>query len=82
MKIEWEIADIKPGRVVGKPGRKERWMIGYVAADQTEHRWTLVSLSDGMIQIPRSADLLATSLTESGELPAEVLPRAESGIHS
>lgn len=74
MKIEWEAADIKPGRIVGKPGRGERWMIGYdatVATDRDGPRWCLVSLSDGMVQSRHTKEMLAKKLTLSGELPVE-----------
>lgn len=29
MKVEWQIEDVRAGRRVGKPGRKEQWMICY-----------------------------------------------------
>ena len=48
MKIEWEAEDIKPGRVVGKPDRTERWLIGYIPGKAPQH-YVLVSLSDGMV---------------------------------
>jgi hypothetical protein len=75
MKVEWTAQDIKAGRIVGKPDRKERWMIGYLGSTSaSEHRWCLVSMADGMIGIAQSAKLLADMLTSEGELPAELLP--------
>lgn len=75
MKIEWDPGDIKAGRIVGKPDRKERWMIGYLAAtSSSEHRWCLVSMTDGMIGTAQSARLLASMLTDQGELPLEIIP--------
>ena len=73
MKVTWEETDIKPGRSVGKPTRKERWMIGYLAAEHTEERYVLISLIDGMTQPPVTKRVMAISLTENGEIPAELL---------
>lgn len=73
MRVTWDETDIKPGRQVGRPNRKERWMIGYLAAEHTEERYVLVSLSDGMTQPPVTKRVMSIQLTESGELPAELL---------
>lgn len=71
MKVEWEPKDIRLGRVVGKPGRGERWIIGYSVA--RSHRFALVSLSDGMIQNDADAAEMASFLNKAGELPVELL---------
>ena len=76
MRFEWEPEDIKVGRVVGKPGRGERWMIGYMAESilGEEKRYTLNSMADGLVQMPRTASELAASLNKTGEWPSELLP--------
>lgn len=76
MRFEWEPGDIRVGRVVGDPGRGERWMIGYMAESQLGEgkRYTLNSLSDGLVQMPRTAAELADSLNKTGEWPSELLP--------
>lgn len=71
MKVQWERDDIRPGRIVGIRGRKERWLIGYIGAGGD---YALVSLSDGMICEKMSADQMAAALNKSGEIPAEYLP--------
>lgn len=72
MKIEWTADDIKAGRTVGKPDRTERWMIGYFAARTGFDRWTLVSLSDGMVTEPVTKEQMADRLNASSELPCEI----------
>lgn len=76
MRVTWEETDIRAGRIVGKPTRQERWMIGYChghqADSKTERCYTMNSLTDGMVQTPIPAKTLAVSLTESGELPFEL----------
>lgn len=75
MKIVWEKKDIRPGTRVGHPDRSEQWIIAYFPGVlPTEPRYTLVSLSDGMIASkPETAEDIAVRLTESGEIPAEFL---------
>lgn len=70
MKIEWQIDDIIAGRIVGKPDRIERWMIGYVVHGRT-NIYCLVSLSDGLVQPAMVAEDLAKQLNTSGEMPVE-----------
>jgi hypothetical protein len=66
MKIEWQPEDITPGRIVGKPDRIERWMIGYLADPATpERKYVLVSLADGMVQPPCTADMMAVDLNKA-----------------
>ena len=72
MKIEWAAEDIRPGRIVGHPDRRERWMIGYLPNATDPSQWALVSLSDGMIaHIGLTAEGLAEHLNASKELPVE-----------
>lgn len=81
MKIVWEAEDIKPGRRHGKPGRAERWIIGYLVADCflepamdiRSARYCEISLADGAIQGPFSRQELAHGLNECGEMPEELL---------
>lgn len=72
MKIIWHANDIEPGRMVGKRDCPQRRMICGVADRGTE-RFALVSLADGMMTLPCSAEMLAIGLTTSGELPVELL---------
>lgn len=83
MKYIWEADDIKPGRMLGTTTRGERWIIGYREAevihdrcdlDATHRAYVLISLSDGMVTAPRTAETMAVHLNESGEIPAEMLP--------
>lgn len=73
MKVQWEPSDIRPGRRVGSPARKEQWLIGYMGAGGD---YALVSMTDGMIGDKMSAEKMAASLNASGEIPAEYLPTA------
>ena len=75
MKIEWQPDDIQAGRRIGHPERAEQWVIGYSAGmTSDEARWTLVSLTDGMIGDLVTTAELAARLNQSGELPLELLP--------
>lgn len=72
MKIEWQPEDIYAGRIVGKPDRAERWMIGYLADVDGPKKWALVSLSDGMIAHRGDTDrFLADRLNAAGDMPVE-----------
>ena len=75
MKVTWGTDDIRVGRVVGKPGRGERWMIGYRATREMDdpREFTLNSLSDGMVQDPMTAAELVALLNRTGDLPVELL---------
>lgn len=70
MKIEWQTDDIAPGRIVGRPDRLERWLIGYHDAPDGQV-YCLVSLSDGMVQPFRNKVDLAKDLNKSGDIPIE-----------
>lgn len=79
MKIEWQAEDIKGGRRIGHPDRIEQWMIGY---HDHEKLFCLVSLADGMIQPATTANKLAATLNQSGEIPVEMMSpngRAKGG---
>jgi hypothetical protein len=71
MKLIWSPKDITPGRVVGKPGIIEQWIIGYAGYEKSQYH--LVSLSDGMITDGCSKELLADRLTMSESWPVEFL---------
>lgn len=80
MKIEWQPEDIHAGRRVGNPVRNEQWMIGYIGSMRSdEARWTLVSLTDGMIGKPVTREELAADLNKVGEMPVELMPHAARG---
>lgn len=75
MLVTWEAKDIKAGRRVKKPGTREAWMIGYHATGcNGAGKYTLVSLNDGMVCPPQTAEQLAETLNLGGELPEELLP--------
>ena len=72
MKVEWQIEDVRAGRRVGKPGRKEQWMICYSPSEGAT-RWGLVSLSDGALAfVNRSREYAVNHLNTAGELPLEL----------
>lgn len=73
MKVTWEPADCKAGRVVGKPNICERWMIGYHAGHSSEENRAFISLTDGMVLEPRTRGQLVLLLNEGEYLPAELL---------
>lgn len=76
MICKWEREDIKPGRIIGSPAIKARWMIGYIAsADSKERRWVMISLDDGMVGAPKFDHELADAISCSGLLPSELLPK-------
>jgi hypothetical protein len=74
MKITWEADDIKPGTVVGKSERVERWLIGYDPWAAAPN-WALISLEDGMIaHSGLTKTELADKLNLSGYVPAVLFP--------
>lgn len=75
MKVEWESSDIKPGRRYGKPQTAERWVIGYLAGEDSQERYVSISLSDGMVTKPKFRETLAASLNKEGYQPEELLPK-------
>lgn len=80
MKIEWTADNVYPGIVVGRPATHERWMIGYAPfSGGGDRRYTLNSLTDGMVQEPRTKAEMAAKLTDGGLIPADILdnPRFE-----
>ena len=75
MKIIWETDDIAregaaaAGTIVTNDS-EEYWMIGYrPGADKAQARYCLISLRDGMIQDPMTAEALAAHLTETNMKP-------------
>jgi hypothetical protein len=76
MRVEWDAADVRCGRIVGKPSCTERWMIGYVVSEGN-NRLCLVSLADGMVIEHGAKEVIALALNTSALLPAELLERAK-----
>jgi len=70
MKITWEAEDIRGGRIVGKKGREERWLIIRLEDGMT-HKYALASMADGMVICEGRADHVATRLNDSGDIPVE-----------
>lgn len=70
MKVTWEIGDIKSGTVMGKPGRLERWIIGY---NPQRHKRCLTSLNDGTVIEFESDHAALSHINETGDLPASML---------
>jgi hypothetical protein len=75
MKVTWEEDDIRAGRVV-RPASDtlERLMIGFITANPT--RYTLNSLSDGMVTTHGTRAQVAEALNRGGYLPNELEARA------
>lgn len=83
MKFVWEESDIKPGRVYSKVGITEQWIIGYVPGLDSKSNRVHISLSDGMVLPPQTAEALAADLTEGGYVPLEYLTtQAQQGAGS
>lgn len=87
MKIEWQVSDIIPARIVGSPSKLERWMIGYVNGCAKDNNWVLVSLSDGMVSEATNAQTVATKLNDAEEIPLEffdekMTKRGRNGGHA
>ena len=72
MKVEWEAKDIRPGRRYRKEGCGEVWLIGYLAADDTQGRYVSISECDGMVTSGSTKDGLAAMLTAGRYLPVEI----------
>jgi hypothetical protein len=73
MKVEWHAGDIRPGRIVGKPGRDEQWLIGYRISDK-DNVYCLISYNaDGFISAQGTKEEIANHLNAAGEFPAELL---------
>ncbi len=73
MKFQWETLDIKAARKYSRAGIKEVWMIGYLSNVHEDRRYVSVSMSDGMVTVPYSAEELAVNLTEGRYVPIEFL---------
>ena len=71
MKIEWEDSDIKVGLKVKPRTVDEISIIGYVIADEGS-LYTIISLSDGLVQPPTSKAVLATKLNNGNYIPVEL----------
>lgn len=73
MRVIWDEDDVKVGRVYGKSGIKEQWLIGYRADLSGDARYVSVSTSDGMVTIPRTKRGMAENLSRNGYSPVEYL---------
>ena len=76
MKVEWCAEDIKKRKrplIVGKRGRKEQWLVGYLGNSSDPKRYCLISNSDGLIIGPYTAEELAKNLNRDGDQPIQVL---------
>jgi len=81
MKFVWEESDIIGGRIVGKPGRLESWMIIYrpsMAPGSRGNLYGMVSLTDGSFGKDFvSNSSMAEFLNNIGEIPEEFIIREE-----
>lgn len=78
MKIIWQEVDIKVGRIYGKRGMKETWMIGYRPEIDGAMRYVSISMVDGMITLPRTTTEMAEILTSNEYWPIELLAFLDS----
>jgi hypothetical protein len=76
MKVEWQESDIRVGRRFGKPGVRERQMIGYLLPEDGPKELVSISLCDGQVNPMANAEKMAAMLTEHGYVPDELLPPA------
>jgi len=75
MKFIWEESDIEVGRKISKVGGGEVTMIGYIPANEDTHKYTLISLSDGMVTSINGCSKmdLTAILTDNDYIPSEIL---------
>ena len=73
MKVTWEAGDIRTGRLYGKVGAGEMWMIGYVVNVSGINGYVSVSMNDGMVTEQKTKEEMAKTLTECGYLPKEIM---------
>ena len=73
MKVIWESADIVAGRRYSREGLNDTWLIGYLSNETTEKRYVSISMSDGLVTLPKTKETLAYELTENGYVPVELL---------
>lgn len=76
MKFIWEDGDMKSGLIVGKSGREERWMIGYIGSNKTP---TMNSVIDGCVVEFESRKSLLDRLNKEREVPAKFLDLINEG---
>ena len=75
MKIEWTVEDIEPGLIVGKPNRKEQWMIGWIQSKVPgeDHTWLLISHNaDGMVSCVGTKAHIVERLNLTRDLPVKL----------
>lgn len=75
MKITWEENDIYVGRRIGSFAHSEQLIVGYVAEQSSKEpdRYTIVSLTDGMVNIGHTKASIAKILTDGNYVPVELL---------
>lgn len=69
MRYEWEANDIQPGVRYTRKDISEVHMFGYMAARE-DRLLVSISLDDGMVQPPQTADEWAAMLTRARYEPA------------
>ena len=72
MKVIWEEEDIIVGRKFKLPIANETWIIGYIPSCAGKEKYVNISLCDGMVTTPISAEWMASILTDAGYLPIEL----------
>lgn len=80
MRFIWEETDIKPGRVYGRAGMREQWLIGYRPELESKKNLVSVSLADGMVAgEPRTKMEMAEVLSRNDYAPIEFLSLMAQG---
>lgn len=69
MKIKWQESDIKCGTRLYTVSSDETWIIGYIVHEEQGTLYTLISLIDGMVQIPTSKNDLVVRLNKGHYIP-------------
>lgn len=72
MKVIWEEQDIIVGRKFKLPSANETWIIGHIPSRVGKEKYVTISLCDGMVTTPISAEWMASILTDGGYLPIEL----------
>ena len=73
MQVIWHPSDIRVGRIYGKQGVREKWLIGYRPDVDGPCRFVSISLDDGMVTEPRTDMAMAECLSRHEYLPVELL---------
>lgn len=73
MKFIWEPEDVRTGRTYSRRDIGETWLIGYLPHEESSAHFVSVSMSDGLVTLPKTRDALAQTLTSEGYVPSEIL---------